>query len=79
MTEPKYQLTNHCCKHCLGRILFDGTLYRCSNCAVESIEGHEGICACGATMKSGRSARLRCTTNKKRDATFPGEIVVEQQ
>lgn len=77
MTEPKYALTDHCCKLCLGRILFDGTLHRCSNCGAESSTGHEGVCACGATMRSGKSARLRCTVNNKRDTSFPGEVVVE--
>lgn len=78
MTQLKYELTNHCCKTCLGRILFDGTRHRCSNCGAESSTGHEGICACGAKMRSGRSAGIRCAVNTKRDASFPGEVVVEQ-
>jgi hypothetical protein len=80
-----YQLTDHCCRNCLGRILFDGKRYECSNCGQSSPEsagdaqdGYRYLCACGATMKSGRDARLRCVVNSKRDASFPGTIVVEQ-
>lgn len=76
-SEVRWAIEPHCCKICLGRILFDGTNHRCSNCGATTSEGHKALCCCGATLKSGKDARLRCVVNTKRDASFPGEVCVE--
>lgn len=73
-----WMLTDHVCSKCIGRILFNGAIYCCSNCGVQGHDCVESICCCGARMKRGNDANLRCKRNESPTPDFPGEIVVVQ-
>ena len=70
-----WKLIDHVCQHCLGRVLHDGSEYRCSNCGTTA-ERLTELCACGATLKNGKNAGLRCSRNHHQTPDCPGEIVV---
>lgn len=70
-----WKVTDHVCRHCLGRVLNDGCSYRCSNCGA-SEERLTDLCCCGATLKNGKNAGLRCTRNHHKTPDCPAEIVV---
>ncbi|HEX5678716.1 MAG TPA: hypothetical protein VFX91_12190 [Alcanivorax sp.] len=71
-----WKLIDHVCQHCLGRILHDGTTYRCSNCGATEGADLAALCCCGAKLKTGKNAGLRCTRNHHQTPDCPGEIVV---
>lgn len=70
-----WKLVDHVCRDCLGRILYGPEGYRCSNCGSSS-EKLTDLCSCGATLKNGKNAGLRCTRNHHQRPDCPGEIVV---
>jgi len=80
--EHRYSLTDHCCRHCLGRVLVRYDTFICSVCEVESRGSPSGICACGMTSAKGdglpaalRSA-YRCGINPAPSVINPARIVV---
>lgn len=75
-----YEMTDHLCRHCRGRILHDGdTLYRCAECGA-SVDGddHEALCCCGLVLADGRDARFRCVVVpvEQRTPAVPFEVGV---
>lgn len=75
-----WNLTDHCCRTCFGRVLQgdgpDGEpVFRCSNCGAEGSGAVTTVCACGMTLRNGKSAGLRCVRNKNRSASLPSEVV----
>lgn len=70
-----WKITDHLCSQCLGRVLAGPNEYRCSNCGQHN-ETLSAVCCCGATLKNGKNAGLRCTRNHHQTPDCPGEIVV---
>ena len=75
-----WALSDHACRTCFGRVLArtdeDGTtVFRCSNCGAEGREAVKSVCCCGMTLRSGKSAGLRCTINNNKNAALPSEVV----
>jgi hypothetical protein len=76
-----FQLTDHVCRNCLGRVLrrhdLDGaTVVQCSNCAHEAVGEPAAICCCG--IKRGRYDRLRCVRIEHRIEGVAAEVVVTE-
>ena len=75
-----WTLTEHVCRVCLGRVLERrdserGKVFRCADCG-EEVEGRvENLCACGARLRTGRNAGLRCVSHPP-TPDAPSEIVV---
>jgi hypothetical protein len=82
--QPFWQMTDHCCRACFGRVLYRETfdhrhVYRCAQCGVEREgKGTVSICCCGIKLKGGKDAGVRCTVNGERSPEFPSEIIAEQ-
>jgi hypothetical protein len=75
-----WQITDHVCRVCLGRVLFDPArnISRCADCGLEGEGGHESVCVCGVNFSSGNSAGLRCIRNPSIGPDAPQEIMVER-
>lgn len=77
-----WSVLDHVCRVCLGRILTttgaDGQRhYRCADCGSVAVNRVENLCACGATLRTGGSAGLRCVPNPERGTPeAPPEVVV---
>lgn len=80
--DHRFELTDHCCRHCLGRILVRYDVYVCSVCEVESRGSPHGVCACGMkaardeALPSGLRSAYRCGLNPDRSVVNPARIVV---
>ena len=79
--DPKWNLTDHACRVCLGRILTrhdkNGRQHvRCANCGLESSGNHKSLCACGQKTRAGKDAGMRCAINPRQTPENPEEIVV---
>jgi hypothetical protein len=81
MDNARWAMTDHACRHCLGRILRSGTTFRCSVCEVEGRGEAESICGCGIKVagRSGTQADMgfRCAPNPKRSPTSPAVTIIE--
>lgn len=80
MAGEVWALADHACRHCFGRVLArmgeDGVqVFRCSNCGAEGREKVKTVCCCGMTLRSGKSAGLRCVINNNKTAALPSEVV----
>jgi hypothetical protein len=81
-----YQLTQHVCRICFGRILSrvgaEGApgkrIFRCADCGAEK-DGHHAsvVCVCGVKLNA-RNAAIRCVPNEHRRPEFPFEICARQ-
>jgi hypothetical protein len=82
LLEYSWAIVNHVCRVCSGRILqridANGQKYvRCSECGTNAIGDHRVICCCGAKLKDGRNAGLRCVENNNKTPEIPVDMVVE--
>lgn len=81
-SPQRWSVVDHVCRVCLGRILAtadaDGRRhYRCADCGAVAVNRVENLCVCGATLRTGGSAGLRCVLNPERGAPeAPPEVVV---
>ncbi|WP_431860189.1 hypothetical protein [Azospirillum sp.] len=77
-----WDITDHACRICFGRILSRGDVFRCCNCGAECRGEVEGICGCGAGVpppKKGKrrpKGKFRCAKNPHRSAADPNEISI---
>lgn len=77
-----WDLTDHVCRVCLGRVLrrkgpAGGWVHRCADCGLEVTGRVEALCACGARLKTGKNAGLRCRKNPDGPTPeSPSEVVV---
>lgn len=76
-----WELTDHVCRVCLGRVLRrkvpGGWVNRCADCGAEMAGKVENLCACGAKLKTGKNAGFRCRANPDGSTPeSPAEIVV---
>lgn len=76
-----WELIDHVCAACFGRLLARNGVYRCSNCGAAA-DVLKSVCACGIRLNAGKGktkdAGIRCVKNKHISPEFPGEIVAEQ-
>lgn len=78
-----WDLVDHACHHCLGRILMrrhkDGTVEaRCAECGAHSRDGIREVCCCGADCgKLGHV--LECFRNPEVTQSVPQEILVRER
>jgi hypothetical protein len=76
-----WELTDHVCRICLGRVLrrYDderGWVNRCADCGEERLGAISSLCVCGATLRTGKSAGLRCVRHHP-TPECPSEIIIE--
>jgi hypothetical protein len=80
MTDDFWLLTDHSCRHCLGRVLEgNGDIFRCADCGVEGKGRPEEICGCGLQVGEGKIAArrlFRCEPNPNRTTACPSEVVI---
>jgi hypothetical protein len=79
--EPQWVVLDHICRACFGRLLKstdrDGTIViKCADCETEAYERVENLCCCGAKLRNGRRAGLKCQRNPAPGAEQPAQIVV---
>lgn len=74
---PGWEITDHVCRVCLGRVLARRGVYRCADCGAEGHGEPASVCACGATLKPGKNAGMRCVKNEQRSPEAPQEIAVK--
>jgi hypothetical protein len=78
----EFTLTDHCCRHCMGRILVRNRIYMCSVCECEALGKVEAICACGMRSASQRDLprdlrqAYRCGINPNRTIANSARIIV---
>lgn len=83
-TPTQWELTDHCCRICFGRVLkrttFDRRkIYRCSNCETEVVgDSSQCLCCCGIKLRTNKDAGIRCIVNPSRTPENPSYIVAEQ-
>lgn len=77
----QWQIIDHVCGVCFGRLLMRETfdrrkVYRCSNCGMEREGRNETcLCACGLKLKTGVDLGLRCQRTEQPTPEFPSEVV----
>lgn len=59
-------ISDHVCRQCMGRIIYDGDIYMCADCEATTVGKVEDVCACGAADGS-----LKCVRNPDRGAGKP--------
>jgi len=76
MPKDEWKITDHVCRICFGRVLARGTQARCADCGTEVEGGHRHLCWCGAKLRDGKDARLRCKRNTEITPELPMEVIV---
>lgn len=79
-----YQITEHACRHCMGRILRCDDVFRCADCGAEAKADHRrpvhsaAVCCCGLKEPVGSAVKqtFRCVANPNRTPENPAEITV---
>ena len=75
-----WQIIDHVCGCCFGRLLMRETfdrrkVYRCSNCGLEREGKSETcLCACGLKLKTGVDMGVRCQRVESPTPEFPSEV-----
>jgi hypothetical protein len=72
-----WNLTDHTCRICLGRILETEGLFMCSACEAETSGVPDAICGCGIRVgESKRDGGFRCAPNPNRSPSNPSAVVI---
>lgn len=71
----QYKIVDHVCRVCFGRILVLDSQARCADCGASG-KSVKDVCACGALLRTGTNAGLRCVKNPEVSIECPAEIVV---
>ncbi len=73
-----WDLVDHCCRHCLGRVIRQGPQYRCASCGANTMARVSDICGCGIkpTRAKPSVGGFHCSRNPKPGGQFPQEIIV---
>lgn len=75
-----WQIIDHVCGCCFGRLLVRETfdrrkVYRCTNCGLEREGKSETVlCACGLKLKTGVDMGVRCQRVDAPTPEFPSEV-----
>lgn len=70
-----WEITDHCCRRCFGRILRRGETVCCADCGAEAEGEPQELCACGTRFANGKPMGLRCVANPNVSADLPMQIV----
>lgn len=79
-----WELADHACRHCLGRVLVrrdakgDPIESRCAECGATAAGGHREICCCGADCGT-LGHILECFKNPEISQAVPQEILVRER
>ncbi|WP_295442998.1 hypothetical protein [uncultured Thiodictyon sp.] len=82
MPPDTWELTDHVCRRCFGRVLSrrlaSGCLHaRCANCGAQVTgEPIEALCCCGLLTTQGRDAQFRCARNPAPTPEHSSELMV---
>jgi hypothetical protein len=81
MNETRWELLDHACRLCHGRLLRTQAengawIVRCAECETEVTGSHEQLCACGAKLRNGRLAGLKCKVNPSITIDQPARIII---
>lgn len=71
-----WNIVPHVCKHCLGRVIEKGTIFRCSSCGATSPGNPKGICGCGIKVQGGKGERYHCRANPSISFENPSEYTI---
>ena len=73
MASPRYDLVDHVCKHCLGRLLYDPwrEVTLCPDCGAETNGTPESACMCGPVFM--------CAKNPAPGPSNPAAIVAMER
>jgi hypothetical protein len=79
---PKWQVIDHACAQCLGRLLMRqvGNLleYRCSECDATGSGSHESLCWCGVEVKN-HGKVFECVLNDHKSPTLLNQVLVAER
>lgn len=75
-----WEVVDHICRACLGRVLraeeADTVRFRCADCGAQAFHSVENLCTCGAKLRTGKNAGMRCQRNPDAgSAESPPEVV----
>ena len=78
-----WELTDHACRHCMGRVLRrvnpgGGVVVRCCECGASAVGGHDQLCWCGVEVR-GHGSVFECFRNEKVSMTTPQEVLVRER
>jgi hypothetical protein len=80
MIEALWSITDHLCRHCLGRVLMGDTgVFLCSRCGATGDGTPNTLCGCGISVGDSTLATKRlfkCVPNPRRSPACPSEIVI---
>lgn len=86
MSRAYFDLTDHACRACYGRVLKavgkdgkDKGYVRCSECGLEAYGDHLAICHCGSTLRNKTKTGFRCVRNQSVTPELPVEIIVRHE
>lgn len=79
----KWELVDHACQHCLGRVLVRRKRgltveARCAECGAHSFEGIASVCCCGAECGTIGHV-LSCYRNPEVSPSCPQEVLVRER
>jgi hypothetical protein len=79
--SDQWAILDHVCRFCYGRLLQrkndqGESIVRCADCDTEVTGRVEGLCACGAKLRSGQLAGLACKVNPNPTIAQPARVVV---
>jgi len=84
MREQKWELLDHCCQYCLGRLVqsTDETTGQktvmCVECEASAIGEHDALCCCG--VEAGALGRvLECIRNPVKSPQAPQVVLVREK
>jgi hypothetical protein len=74
--DSGWKVLDHVCRLCYGRLLERDGVIRCAECDFEVTGPVQALCTCGAKLKNGRNAGLRCQVNPTPTLEQPARVVV---
>lgn len=80
--EFAWWLSDHICRHCLGRLVWRRqgrrVVVRCAKCGAEAEGGPDALCCCGREVQ-GFGRMFECVRNPEKSPEFPAEIVMRER
>jgi hypothetical protein len=82
MKNERWELTEHCCAGCQGRVLRrvarGQEILRCADCGIAGQDDVRAICMCGTKLNNGKLLGLKCLPNPALSAVSPFEIIAAE-
>ena len=77
-----WQVVDHCCAKCMGRLLVrhvgNKVEYRCCECGSTAVGSHEALCWCGIGVGTHQSAFV-CIVNTSKTPALLNEVLVTEK